>query len=30
MSFLIGFFALTGLLCWIFIAVVLFYIWADK
>lgn len=30
MSFLIGFFALTGFLVWIFIGVVLFYIWADK
>ena len=30
MSLLIGFFAITGLLVWIFIGVVLFYIWADK
>ena len=30
MSFLIAFFALSGLLFWIFLAVVLFYIWMDR
>lgn len=30
MTFLITFFALTGLLVWIFIAVVVFYIYMEK
>ena len=28
-SFLIGFLALTGLLVWIAVAVIIFYIWMD-
>ncbi len=30
MTVLITFLALTGLACWIFIGIVLFYIWMDK